>query len=74
MISSIIQWCLELPEDKSEAPFDPTKVPSKFFFNVESVGALKPETVSNIFIELLMMIFFSLDSFIFSECSQTKIK
>jgi hypothetical protein len=40
---------LELPEDKFEASFDPTKVPNKFFFNVESTGALKPETVSNWF-------------------------
>ena len=42
--------CLELPDDKPEAAFDPTKVPSKFFFNVESVGALKPETVRSIIV------------------------
>ena len=41
----IIEFSLELPEDKPEAQFDPTKVPNKFFFNVESTGALKPETV-----------------------------
>jgi hypothetical protein len=36
---------LELPEHEPEASFDPTKVPNKFYFNVESTGALKPETV-----------------------------
>jgi hypothetical protein len=36
---------LELSEHEPEAPFDPTKIPNKFYFNVESVGALKPETV-----------------------------
>lgn len=51
MIESIV----ELPEDRPEAPFDPSKVPSKFFFNVESTGALKPETVRS-------FIFFSIHS------------
>ena len=36
---------LELPEHEYEAPFDSNKVPNKFYFNVESTGALKPETV-----------------------------
>jgi hypothetical protein len=44
---SINYEILELPEDKHEAPFDPTKAPNKYFFNVESSGALKPETVRN---------------------------
>ncbi|CAF1022215.1 unnamed protein product [Rotaria sordida] len=35
----------ELPEDKHEAAFDATKVPTKYFFNLESTGALKPETI-----------------------------
>lgn len=36
---------LELSEYDHEAPFDAMKIPSKFYFNVESIGALKPETV-----------------------------
>ena len=35
----------ELLEHEQEAPFDPNKVPNKFYFNVESTGALKPGTV-----------------------------
>lgn len=50
ILDLIVKECLELPEDKPEAPFDPTKVPNKFFFNVESVGALKPETVRSILV------------------------
>ncbi|CAF4178880.1 unnamed protein product [Rotaria sp. Silwood2] len=44
----------ELSEDKHEAPFDATKVPTKFFFNVESTGALKPETVNFLFVVISM--------------------
>ena len=36
---------LELAEHEYEAPFDPHKNPNKFYYNVESTGALKPETV-----------------------------
>ncbi|KAK0060787.1 DNA-directed RNA polymerase II subunit RPB3 [Biomphalaria pfeifferi] len=35
----------ELPEDQIEAPFDLYGKPNKFFFNVESIGTLKPETI-----------------------------
>ncbi|XP_071785610.1 DNA-directed RNA polymerase II subunit RPB3-like [Asterias amurensis] len=35
----------ELDEDTPEAPFDPTSNPRKFWVNVESCGALKPETI-----------------------------
>ncbi|CAF1184552.1 unnamed protein product [Adineta steineri] len=36
---------LELAEYEYEASFEPNKAPNKFFFNVESTGALKPETI-----------------------------
>ena len=39
------EFNLELAEHEYEAPFDPHKNPNKFYFNVESSGALKPETV-----------------------------
>ncbi|KAK3086620.1 hypothetical protein FSP39_021094 [Pinctada imbricata] len=35
----------ELDEDTHEAPFDAMGKPGKFFFNVESCGSLKPETI-----------------------------
>ncbi|CAF3334603.1 unnamed protein product [Rotaria socialis] len=35
----------ELAEDKHEAPYELNKQPNKYFFNVESAGALKPETI-----------------------------
>ncbi|CAF0897955.1 unnamed protein product [Adineta ricciae] len=35
----------ELLEHEQEAPFDANKVPNKFYFNVESTGALKPGTI-----------------------------
>ncbi|CAF3642037.1 unnamed protein product, partial [Rotaria sordida] len=35
----------ELSEHEHEAPFDANKIPNKFYFNVESTGALKPETI-----------------------------
>ncbi|OQR67734.1 DNA-directed RNA polymerase II subunit RPB3-like [Tropilaelaps mercedesae] len=37
----------EIPEEEntSQAEYDPEGKPSKFFFNVESSGALKPETI-----------------------------
>jgi len=35
----------ELPENEHQGTFDPNKVPNKFYFNVESTGALKPETI-----------------------------
>ncbi|CAF1527077.1 unnamed protein product, partial [Adineta steineri] len=35
----------ELSDDRAEATFEPAKVPNKFYFNVESVGSLKPETI-----------------------------
>ncbi|CAF1450064.1 unnamed protein product [Rotaria sp. Silwood1] len=35
----------ELPEHEHEAPFDANKIANKFYFNVESTGALKPETI-----------------------------
>lgn len=37
----------ELPADSAlpEAPFDPYGKPKKFYYNVESCGALKPETI-----------------------------
>ena len=28
-----------------QAPFDPTGKPNKYFYNVESCGSLKPETI-----------------------------
>jgi hypothetical protein len=37
----MIKYNIELSEDKHEAPI----YPNKFFFNIESTGALKPETV-----------------------------
>lgn len=38
-------FTVELLEHEQEAPFDANKVPNKFYFNVESTGALKPGTV-----------------------------
>ncbi|CAG5128881.1 unnamed protein product [Candidula unifasciata] len=35
----------ELDEDQLEAPFDLYGKPNKFFFNLESIGTLKPETI-----------------------------
>jgi len=35
----------ELPADQQEAPFDPHGKPKKFFYNVESCGSLRPETI-----------------------------
>ncbi|MES1902381.1 MAG: DNA-directed RNA polymerase II subunit RPB3 [Paramarteilia canceri] len=35
----------ELDETKSQADYDPFSQPKKFYFNVESTGALKPENV-----------------------------
>ncbi|XP_013403833.1 DNA-directed RNA polymerase II subunit RPB3 isoform X2 [Lingula anatina] len=35
----------ELPDDEFEAPYDMSGKPNKFFFNVESCGALKPENI-----------------------------
>ncbi|KAH9507765.1 DNA-directed RNA polymerase II subunit RPB3 [Bulinus truncatus] len=35
----------ELADDQLEAPFDLFGKPNKFFFNVESIGTLKPETI-----------------------------
>jgi len=40
-----LKQILELLEHEPEAPFDPSKTANKFYFNVESSGALKPETV-----------------------------
>lgn len=35
----------ELDEETSQAPYDHTGTPNKFYFTVESSGALKPETI-----------------------------
>lgn len=35
----------EIDEDEVEAPFDVLGKPNKYFFNVESVGSLKPENI-----------------------------
>lgn len=35
----------ELDEDQVEAPFDLLGKANKFFFNIESIGSLKPETI-----------------------------
>merc|ERR1719447_999205 len=35
----------QLEEDQYQAPFNPDGQPEKYFFNVESCGALKPETI-----------------------------
>ncbi|BFZ12767.1 hypothetical protein BsWGS_15806 [Bradybaena similaris] len=35
----------ELEEDQTEAPFDLMGKPNKFFFNLEAIGILKPETI-----------------------------
>ncbi|KAK3709788.1 hypothetical protein RRG08_028820 [Elysia crispata] len=35
----------ELEEDQVEAPFDLLGKANKFFFNIESIGSLKPETI-----------------------------
>ncbi|CAF0832238.1 unnamed protein product [Didymodactylos carnosus] len=35
----------ELAEDQHQGQFDPNKSPNKYYFNVESIGALKPETI-----------------------------
>ncbi len=43
--NEFFKFNLELAEHEYEAPFDPHKNPNKFYFNVESSGALKPETV-----------------------------
>jgi hypothetical protein len=47
LINKSFRLNLELSEYEYEAPFDPHKNPNKFFFNVESTGSLKPETVCN---------------------------
>lgn len=35
----------ELEEDQHQAPLDPTGVPNKFYFNIESYGFMRPETI-----------------------------
>jgi DNA-directed RNA polymerase II subunit RPB3 len=35
----------ELEDDQHQAPLDPTGVPTKFFFNIESFGFMRPETI-----------------------------
>lgn len=35
----------ELPDDEYEGPHDWNKIPSKFFFTVETVGGIKPEHI-----------------------------
>ena len=35
----------ELEEDQHQATLDPSGVPSKFYFNIESFGFMRPETI-----------------------------
>lgn len=39
----------ELEDDEYEAPFDPMAKPNKFWFTVESTGALKVEFFAGLF-------------------------
>jgi hypothetical protein len=55
-----ICFFVELAEEEHEASFDPHKMPSKFYFNVESTGALKPETVRSTINDVRTTCFLSL--------------
>ena len=35
----------QLEDDHHQAPLDPTGVPSKFYFNIESYGFMKAESI-----------------------------
>eukprot|EP00794_Sanderia_malayensis_P018852 gene18852-20750_t len=35
----------QVDEDQAQAPFDPEGKPNKFYFNVETCGSLRPETI-----------------------------
>ncbi|XP_065164141.1 DNA-directed RNA polymerase II subunit RPB3 [Atheta coriaria] len=43
----------QLAEDQYEAPYNGDAVPNKFYYNVESVGALKPENIVSMGVDML---------------------